>query len=68
MREGVWYLEDDLALQLGGRRQLFGRLLHRFAQQLVSKHVPENASHLTLLLDGTVLLDGQDHRKPERFA
>lgn len=68
VRVSIWYLEDDLALQLGGRGQLFSRLLHWFTQQLVSKHVPENASHLTLLLDRTVLLDGQDHRKPERFA
>lgn len=68
MRVGIWYLEYDLALQLGGSGKLFSCLLHWFAQQFVSKHFPKNASHLTLLLDGTVLLDGQDHRKPERSS
>lgn len=57
------YLEYDLSLQLRGRGQLFGHLLHWFSQKFVSKHFFEYPRHLTLLLQRTVLLYGQDYRK-----
>lgn len=59
------YLQDDLAPQLRGRGQLLGQLLHRLGQQLISEDVLEDARHLALLLDGAVLLDGQDEREAE---
>lgn len=62
------HLEYDLAFQLRGWRQLLGHLLDGLRQEFVSKHVLEDASHLTLLIQRAVLLYGQDHWVPEREA
>lgn len=62
------YLDDDFALQLRGGRQLLGLLLQRFSQQLVSKDVFKDPSHLTLLLQGTMFLYGQDDWEPLMYS
>lgn len=56
------HLEDDLTLELHGGGQLFSHQLHRLHQKLVLEYLSEDTSHLPLLLYGTVLLDGENHR------
>lgn len=58
--QGLPDLDEDLPLELVGRRQAIGHDVHRLGQQHVSKHLLEVGGHIPLLDDAAVILYGQD--------
>lgn len=59
------HLNKDLPFELVGRRKSISSNVHRFGKEDVAKHLFEVLSHVSLLGNAAVVLDGQDDRVSE---
>lgn len=59
------HLNKDLPPELVGRRKAISSNVHRLGKECVAKHLSEVLSHVSLLGNAAVVLDGQDDWVPE---
>lgn len=59
------HLNKDLPLELVGRRKPISSNVHRLGKECVAKHLSEVLSHVSLLGNAAVVLNGQDDWVPE---